>query len=145
MGVGLTIQSHKSQDVKKILLNQQIAQEDNMFLESSISRDSGQSFLENNSSDNNNPKDKNSTSNILGIQSSGYGGSSHKKVKKEFERARAKYAFKAQKDKDLSFNVGDEIIIEKKRNNGWWVGLCNGRRGYFPNNYVELIEEGIGF
>ena len=127
------------------MFNLQIAQEDNRFLESSISIGSGQSFLENNSNDTNNAKEKNSAPNILGIQSSGLGGSSHQNVKKEFDRARAKYAFKAQKDKDLSFNVGDEIIVEKKRSNGWWVGLCNGRRGYFPNNYVELIEEGSGF
>lgn len=31
--------------------------------------------------------------------------------------------------------------MEKKRNNGWWIGsLSNGKRGYFPNNYVELVE-----
>ena len=36
--------------------------------------------------------------------------------------------------------MGDLITIEKKRQNGWWIGtLSNGKRGYFPNNYVELI------
>lgn len=56
------------------------------------------------------------------------------------ETAIARFAFTAQKEKDLSFNVGEIITIEKKRNNGWWIGhLSNGKRGYFPNNYVELI------
>jgi len=50
--------------------------------------------------------------------------------------AKALYEFKALKDKDLSFNVGDEILIEKKRSNGWWIGYCNGKKGYFPHNYV---------
>jgi hypothetical protein len=37
--------------------------------------------------------------------------------------------------------VGDSITVEKKRQNGWWIGiLSNGKRGYFPNNYVELIS-----
>lgn len=38
----------------------------------------------------------------------------------------------------MSFNVGDEILIEKKRSNGWWIGYCNGRKGYFPHNYVQI-------
>jgi hypothetical protein len=56
------------------------------------------------------------------------------------ETAIARYAFTAQKEKDLTFNVGDLITIEKKRQNGWWIGtLSNGKRGYFPNNYVEVM------
>ena len=36
--------------------------------------------------------------------------------------------------------MGDLITVEKKRNNGWWIGsLSNGKRGYFPTNYVELL------
>lgn len=31
-------------------------------------------------------------------------------------------------------------MIEKKRSNGWWVGYCKGKRGYFPNNYIEEVE-----
>ena len=62
----------------------------------------------------------------------------HSSVPKE--TAVARYAFTAQKEKDLTFNVGDMITIEKKRQNGWWIGtLSNGKRGYFPNNYVEVM------
>jgi Variant SH3 domain len=43
----------------------------------------------------------------------------------------------------LSFNAGEEIKIEKKRDNGWWIGHCNGIRGYFPHNYVEEMEVSI--
>ena len=55
----------------------------------------------------------------------------------------AKYDFQAQRDKDLSFKAGDEIKIEKKRSNGWWIGYCNGKRGYFPHNYVDDMNESI--
>jgi len=24
---------------------------------------------------------------------------------------------------------------------GWWDGLCNGERGWFPSNYVTAVEE----
>lgn len=37
----------------------------------------------------------------------------------------------------MTFEKGDEILIEKKRANGWWIGYCNGKRGYFPHNYVK--------
>lgn len=41
----------------------------------------------------------------------------------------ARYTFKAEKDQDLSFNAGEEIKNEKKRDNGWWLGSCNGVGG----------------
>ena len=64
----------------------------------------------------------------------------HSSVPAAKETAVARYAFTAQKEKDLTFNVGDMITIEKKRQNGWWIGtLSNGKRGYFPNNYVEVM------
>jgi hypothetical protein len=64
----------------------------------------------------------------------------HSSVPTTKETAVARYAFTAQKEKDLTFNVGDMITIEKKRQNGWWIGtLSNGKRGYFPNNYVEVM------
>ena len=64
-------------------------------------------------------------------------GKGNKSASSQVIRTVAKYDFKAVKEKDLSFKEGDEIIIEKKRENGWWVGYCKGKRGYFPHNYVE--------
>ncbi len=54
----------------------------------------------------------------------------------------AKFPFQALKDKDLTFDVGDEILVEKKRSNGWWIGTCKGKRGYFPHNYVQCAYDG---
>jgi len=54
-------------------------------------------------------------------------------------KAVAKFSYQAVKEKDLSFKAGDEIVVERKRSNGWWIGVCNGKRGFFPNNYVKEI------
>ena len=58
----------------------------------------------------------------------------------DLPKAIAKYSFKALKEKDLSFDAGDEILIKKRRNNGWWVGYCHGKKGYFPHNYVNFKQ-----
>ena len=42
----------------------------------------------------------------------------------------------------------DELTIEKgkiienviKKDDGWWEGEINGKRGLFPDNFVEIIE-----
>ncbi len=43
------------------------------------------------------------------------------------------------KENDLKFNKGDRIQILKKTDSGWWIGLCNNKIGYFPNNFVNLM------
>ncbi|EDR23379.1 dab2-interacting protein, putative [Entamoeba dispar SAW760] len=40
---------------------------------------------------------------------------------------------------ELSFNRGD--VIDLLRKDGlWWFGELNGIKGYFPSNYVQIIE-----
>lgn len=43
---------------------------------------------------------------------------------------------------ELSLNVGDVVILQKKRDNGWYKGELSrtGQIGLFPANFVELIE-----
>ena len=55
-------------------------------------------------------------------------------------KARALYNFSAQRDGDLSFNLGDEIIVLEKDDKGWWKGEVNGKTGVFPSNYVEELD-----
>ncbi|KAF8336238.1 SH3 domain-containing protein [Amanita rubescens] len=51
----------------------------------------------------------------------------------------ALYDLEAEEDKDLSIRKGDEIIKISAVTKNWWVGtLADGRRGFFPANYVEL-------
>jgi len=53
------------------------------------------------------------------------------------ERCRALYDFTAEDNTELPLRKGDVINIIKKGQD-WWEGECNGRRGLFPGNYVEM-------
>jgi len=53
------------------------------------------------------------------------------------ERCRALYDFTAEDSTELPLRKGDVVNIIKKGQD-WWEGECNGRRGLFPGNYVEM-------
>jgi len=53
------------------------------------------------------------------------------------EQCRALYDFTAEDNTELPLRKGDVITIIKKGQD-WWEGECNGRRGLFPGNYVEM-------
>ncbi|CAO3613857.1 unnamed protein product [Cunninghamella echinulata] len=57
-------------------------------------------------------------------------------------RVRAIYPFHSNERASLTFAPGDEINVLSKLESGWWDGWCNGKRGWFPYNYVEVIQEG---
>lgn len=58
------------------------------------------------------------------------------------ERYRCVTKYPAMSRVELSLNVGDIIILQKKRPNGWYKGELSrtGQIGLFPANFVELIE-----
>ena len=49
------------------------------------------------------------------------------------------YSFEASEPCDLSFNVGERIIV-LKYDGDWWTGQIGDRTGLFPNNYVQKID-----
>lgn len=53
------------------------------------------------------------------------------------EHCRALYDFAAEDSTELALRKGDVVTIIKKGQD-WWEGECNGRRGLFPANYVEM-------
>ncbi|KAJ1947943.1 hypothetical protein GGF37_000090 [Kickxella alabastrina] len=55
-------------------------------------------------------------------------------------RAVANYDFNGTEAGDLSFTKGDIITVTEKKEsqNDWWEGICNGKTGSFPGNYVSL-------
>ena len=55
----------------------------------------------------------------------------------------AKFDFYGQDDSQLSFKKGDIIQVISRLDSGWWDGICNGQRGWFPSNYVSetYVEE----
>eukprot|EP01114_Cavostelium_apophysatum_P012463 TRINITY_DN2795_c0_g1_i1.p1 TRINITY_DN2795_c0_g1~~TRINITY_DN2795_c0_g1_i1.p1 ORF type:complete len:380 (-),score=74.39 TRINITY_DN2795_c0_g1_i1:499-1599(-) len=69
----------------------------------------------------------------------GGGGGNTKKVK-------AMYDFRGENPGDLTFRKGDIIqVISESAESGpeWWKGEVGGKRGSFPVNHVEVLQENI--
>lgn len=55
-------------------------------------------------------------------------------------RATALYDYQAGAEDEISFDPDDEITHVETIDEGWWRGMCKGKYGLFPANYVQLIE-----
>ncbi len=53
---------------------------------------------------------------------------------------RALYQFEAENDTELAFAEGDIIQLIRQVDENWYEGRINNREGFFPVNYVEVIE-----
>jgi son of sevenless len=53
---------------------------------------------------------------------------------------RALYDYESDDQSSLSFHEGDVIKVIMSLESGWWDGVINGVRGWFPSNYCELVE-----
>ncbi|KAJ2962862.1 hypothetical protein NQZ79_g2056 [Umbelopsis isabellina] len=56
-------------------------------------------------------------------------------------RVQAMYPYQSGDSSALSFGKGDIIEVLTQLESGWWDGWCNGLRGWFPSNYVVIIED----
>lgn len=56
----------------------------------------------------------------------------------EKKLVRAVYGFTGSSD-ELSFKVGDEIVLLNEVLEGWWMGELDGRKGLFPTTYTEPV------
>ncbi|KFA63454.1 hypothetical protein S40285_00404 [Stachybotrys chlorohalonatus IBT 40285] len=52
---------------------------------------------------------------------------------------RALYDYEADDRTSLSFHEGDIIQVITQLESGWWDGVINGVRGWFPSNYCQMI------
>ncbi|KAK2916408.1 hypothetical protein Q8A67_000782 [Cirrhinus molitorella] len=53
------------------------------------------------------------------------------------EKVVALYNYDTGKPGDLEFQEGDIIYVTSRNEDGWFEGILNGVKGYFPGNYVE--------
>ena len=53
---------------------------------------------------------------------------------------RALYDYEADDRTSLSFHEGDIIQVITQLESGWWDGVINGVRGWFPSNYCQTIH-----
>ncbi|XP_038138295.1 ABI family, member 3a isoform X1 [Cyprinodon tularosa] len=56
------------------------------------------------------------------------------------EKVVALYYYEASKPDDLSLAEGDIIYVTRRHDDGWCEGVCNGREGFFPQNYVQSCD-----
>ena len=49
-----------------------------------------------------------------------------------------KFDYNAQDIDELTIRKGDKIINSFKKEDGWMEGELNGKRGLFPDNYIEV-------
>ena len=43
----------------------------------------------------------------------------------------------------LPFRRGDILLVFNRDPSGWWDGVCNGQRGWFPSEYVGSAPEAV--
>ena len=60
--------------------------------------------------------------------------------KKILEICISRYNYSANRDDELDLKKGDKVLVVEKENDGWWKGECNGKTGWFPNNYVDIAD-----
>lgn len=53
---------------------------------------------------------------------------------------RALYDYDADDRTSLSFRQGDTIQVITQLSSGWWDGIINGVRGWFPSNYCVVVS-----
>jgi hypothetical protein len=54
---------------------------------------------------------------------------------------RALYDYNADDRTSLSFKQGDIIQVITQLESGWWDGIINDVRGWFPSNYCDVVSE----
>jgi phage FluMu protein Com len=64
-------------------------------------------------------------------------------VRDSYDVAVAEFNFESDKDGDLTFKDGDEIIVLRHLSPEWWKGRAtkDKREGVFPSSYVKLTGE----
>ncbi|KAF7436468.1 hypothetical protein PC9H_003301 [Pleurotus ostreatus] len=56
----------------------------------------------------------------------------------DLKTVRALYDFNGSSD-ELSFKVGDEIVVVNEVLEEWWMGELGGRKGLFPTSYTTVV------
>lgn len=58
-------------------------------------------------------------------------------------RAKAMFEFAASDDTEISFKVGDIIIVVREDDSGWWDCEKDGMIGLAPGNYLQFLDDEV--
>ena len=58
-----------------------------------------------------------------------------------YQRARCTFDYAAENPDELTIKEGDIITVLSTKDQGWWEGEFNGKRGVFPSNFVEVVDD----
>ena len=56
------------------------------------------------------------------------------------DEAIVKYNYTPVREDEVALTKGDRVYVLEKEGDGWWRGEANGKTGWFPSNYVEIIK-----
>lgn len=59
------------------------------------------------------------------------------------EKAKVLFEYVPENPDELRLEVGDTILEVVQAEEGWMEGTLNGKRGVFPDNFVEVLKEEI--
>lgn len=64
-----------------------------------------------------------------------------KKAKSAIECCQVMFDYEAKAEDELDLKAGQMVVLLRKEteDEGWWEGELNGRRGFFPDNFVMVI------
>jgi len=85
-------------------------------------------------------EDEDNNNNSFGLQRHESIRPNRPTIKRERIKARALYDFDAENAEELRLQQGDIIENVTQLDENWYNGDSNGRSGYFPVNYVEIIN-----
>ena len=55
--------------------------------------------------------------------------------------AKALFDYNAANETELAFKAGDILTITEQDTSGWWYAELNGKQGFIPNNYIEVLKD----
>jgi hypothetical protein len=60
-------------------------------------------------------------------------------------KARVLFGYHANNEDELTLQEGEIITVLDREieDGGWWLGEIHGKKGVFPDNFVELLQEEV--
>ena len=52
----------------------------------------------------------------------------------------AQYDYTAEREDELMIFENDVIYVTNRPGSGWWEGITNGQKGYFPPAYTDAFD-----